>query len=392
MHADQQIVTTIRRLARHRFVQSRISEPRARCGAAAILLSLLSTAFASEQTAQPVGTVYAERKPIAQSLEFVGRVEAIDRVIIQARVKGYLEAMRFKEGDLVKKGDHLYRIEKDLFQAAVEQAQGVLEKDKAAKILTEIEVQRKQELFEKQAGTAVARDIARSADEQAQGTILSDQAALDTAKINLGYTEITSPINGRISRTSVTPGNVVGPETGQLTLIVSQDPMYVTFPVSQRDLLQAQLKGGYADVTGIKVKIRFANGTMYDQEGVINFIDVSVNRSTDTVTARATIANPNGILIDGQLISVFLSVGEPEEKVTVPQAALIADQQGLYLFVVEDGKAAVKRVKTAGESGPDAVIAEGLKGGEQIIVEGLQSVRPGMPVRATPLPAALSRS
>jgi membrane fusion protein, multidrug efflux system len=119
---------------------------------------------------------------------------------------------------------------------------------------------------------------------------------------------------------------------------------------------------------------------------------VSVNRATDTVIARATIANPAGTLIDGQLVSVTLEAGTPEEKVVVPQAALIADQEGIYLFVVEDGKAAVRRVKPGGESGPNVVIDEGLKGGEQVIVEGLQGVRPGLAVQARPATNALERS
>ena len=140
------------------------------------------------------------------------------------------------------------------------------------------------------------------------------------------------------------------------------------------------------------MKVRFANGSTYDQQGSINFIDVSVNRATDTVIARATIANPAGTLIDGQLVSVTLEAGTPEEKVIVPQAALIADQEGIYLFVVEDGKAAVRRVKPGGESGPNVVIDEGLKGGEQVIVEGLQGVRPGLAVQARPAAKALERS
>jgi membrane fusion protein (multidrug efflux system) len=298
----------------------------------------------------------------------------------------------FKEGDFVKKGDPLYQIEKGLFQAAVDDARGALERAKAAKVLTEVELQRKEELLTKQAGTVVARDIALSADEQAKGTILSAQANLDTANINLGYTDIVSPIDGKISRTSTTSGNVVGPESGSLTLIVSQDPMYVTFPVSQRDLLQAQMNGRQNDIKDIKVKVRFADGSTYDQQGSIDFIDVSVNRATDTVIARATMANPAGVLIDGQLVSVALEAGTPEEKVVVPQAALIADQEGIYLFVIEDGKAAVRRVKPGGESGPNVVISEGLKGGEQVIVEGLQSVRPGLAVQATPMTKALERS
>ncbi len=361
-------------------------------GAALLMAALVVPAQAQKAAAPSVGTVYAERKSIAKTMDFIGRIDAIDRVVVQARVKGFLDKVLFKEGDAVKQGDALYQIEKGTFQAAVEDAQGALERAKAAKALTEIQLQRKEELLAKQAGTAVARDEALAADEDARGAMLQAQAKLDQANINLGYTDITSPISGKISKTNVTAGNVVGPESGSLTLIVSQDPMYVTFPVSQRDLLQAQVSGRAAELKDIKVRVRFANGSMYQHEGTLNFIDVSVNRATDTVVTRATMRNPDGILIDGQLVGVVLETGRPEERVVVPQAALIADQEGVYVFIVEDGKAMVRRVKTGGESGPDIVVLEGLKGGEQVIVEGLQSVRPGQDVMATPLPVALNRS
>ncbi|MBO0755723.1 MAG: efflux RND transporter periplasmic adaptor subunit, partial [Bradyrhizobiaceae bacterium] len=133
-------------------------------------------------------------------------------------------------------------------------------------------------------------------------------------------------------------------------------------------------------------------GRIYDQPGEIDFVNVTVDRSTDTVLVRAVVPNPAGALIDGQLVRVNLESGKPEEKVVVPQAALIADQGGVYVFVVEDGKAVVRRVKPSGESGTDAVINEGLAGGEQVIVEGLQNVRVGTLVRATPMPQSLSRS
>jgi membrane fusion protein, multidrug efflux system len=295
----------------------------------------------------------------------------------------------FKEGEIVKKGDPLYRIEKGLFQADVVNAQGALERTKAAKTLTAIQLQRAQDLLEKNAGTAVARDQALAADQQAEGAIMADQASLDTANINLGYTDIVSPITGKISKTNITVGNVVGPDSGVLTTIVSQDPMYVTFPVSQRELLQAQLRNSPADLAKIKIKIRFADGSTYKHEGTVNFLDVSVDRATDTVLARATIPNPDGQLIDGQLVSVAVEAGEPQEKVVIPQAALIADQEGVYVFVVEDGKAVVKRVKTGGESGANVVVDQGLNGGEQVIVEGIQSTRPGQPVQAAPAPASL---
>jgi len=192
-------------------------------------------------TAVPVGTVYAEKKAITPSLEFVGRVEAINRVQIKARVSGFLEGVSFTEGGVVKDGAQLYRIERGLFEAAVEQAQGALGWAKSAKVLTEIQLKRVEDLLKTNSGTVVARDQALAADQQASGSILEAEANLRTSQINLGYTDITSPISGKVGRTSITKGNVVTPNTGTLTTIVSQDPMYVTFPVSQCDFLRAQV-------------------------------------------------------------------------------------------------------------------------------------------------------
>ena len=349
-----------------------------------VLMWICVLSAGAQEKPSPVGTVFAERQQVARTRDFVGRVDATNRVEIQARVKGYLEEVLFKEGDKVTKGDRLYHIEKGEYQAAVEQAQGALERSKADKALTAIQLQRAEDLLAKSAGTAVARDQALAADQRAQGAIMSDQGNLDNANINLGYTDIVSPISGKISKTNVTAGNVVGPDSGNLTLIVSQDPMYVTFPVSQRAFLTLRV-----DPKDLNVKIRFADGTTYNQLGRINFIDVSVNRATDTVLVRATMPNPDGVLIDGQLVTVVLEAGQPQEKVVVPQAALIADQEGIYVFVVEDGKAAIRRIKPGGEIGPDVIVNDGLKGGEQVIVEGLQSIRPGQPVQAAPVPASL---
>jgi len=359
---------------------------------AAVLICVLAAPAYSQQGAPPavpVGIVIAERKPISKTLDFVGRVEAINRVEIRARVKGYLEAVLFKEGDLVKEGDALYRIEKDLFKAAVEQAQGELQSSKAQHELAVKNRARQEELYAKNVSAGMALDEAVGREGEAKGAVLTNEANLATAQINLGYTDIVAPITGKVGRTALTKGNVVGPESGVLTMIVSQDPMYVTFPVSQREFLQAAQNNRATDVKSIMVRIRFSDGSIYDQMGEINFVDVTVDRTTDTVIVRATIPNPNGRLIDGQLVRVNLESGASEEKVVIPQAALIADQEGVYVFVVEDGKAVVKRVKTGGESGANVVIEAGLSEGELVIVEGLQGVRPGIVVRATPLPQAL---
>ena len=343
-------------------------------------------------TTVPVGTVVAEKKAITPSLEFVGRVEAINRVDVKARVTGYLEAVLFKEGDAVKEGAPLYRIEKGQFEAAVKQAQGALERAKAAKVLSEIQLQRAEDLLAKNSGTVVARDQALAADQQAHAAILEAEANLQSAQINLGYTDIISPIAGKISRTSVTVGNVVGPDKGTLTTIVSQDPMYVTFPVSLREFLSVTQTSQLPNLESFKVKLRYSNGLFYDQVGTVNFLDVMANRETDTVLARATVANPKGGIIDGQLLTVIVETREPEQKIVIPQSALIADQAGIYVFVVEDGKAVTKRIKVGRANGTGVVVESGLTGGEQVIVEGLQNVRPGAAVRASPVVPAASRS
>jgi membrane fusion protein (multidrug efflux system) len=335
--------------------------------------------------AVPVGVVKAERRAISQSADFVGRIDAVNKVEVRARVKGYLDGVLFKEGDEIKTGDALYAIEKGLFEADVEQAQGALERAKAALTLAGLQRQRAEDLLARNSGTVVARDQTVAEELSAKGAVLSAEANLATAKINLGYTKITSPIDGKVGRTAITKGNVVGPDSGTLTTIVSQDPMYVTFPISQRVLTEAAAKGGKRSPDELTVAIKFSDGSTYDQTGKMNFIDVVVNRSTDTVLARASMPNPKGLLIDGQFIRVTLQTADTEDKVLIPQSALIADQQGTYVFIVEDGKAVVRRVSVSASIGAEIVVDEGLKGGELVIVEGLQGIRPGAAVRATPV-------
>jgi membrane fusion protein (multidrug efflux system) len=335
----------------------------------------------------PVGTVLAQKREVTQATTFVGRVQAKERVDVKARVTGYLEEVLFKEGDLVAEGAPLYRIEAGPFEAAVQQAEGDVLRAEGQLTNATLQRQRSDELVRTQAQAVAVRDERIAAEKTAQGNLASSQATLKNAKINLGYTQITSPIAGRVGRTLVTKGNVVGPESGPLTTIVSVDPMYVLFPVSQREFLDLQKKGEQATAAGLLVRLRYPDGTLYDQPGRINFIDVTVNQGTDTVLVRATVPNPKGTLIDGQLLQVSVEQEKPVERVLVPQAALIADQEGVYVFIVEDGKAVIRRVKIGGESGTNSIVTEGLKGGEQVIVQGVGSLRPGVAVQASPAAA-----
>jgi membrane fusion protein, multidrug efflux system len=363
------------------------------------LLCLIAAAprvSAQQPTSIPVGTAPAELRPITRATEFVGRVEAVERVEIRARVTGFLQEVLFKEGDIVKAGDVLYRIEPDTFQAAVQQAQGALYETQGKFANATAQRARTQELTKTDAASKALLDVRIAEEKSAQGDVVIADANLKTANVNLGYTDITAPITGEVGRTKLTKGNVVGPDSGPLTVIVSRDPMYVTFPVSQREFLHVQQNAdrrvGAERGQTYAVRISFSDGSTYDQTGRINFVDVMVDRATDTVLVRATLPNPNGRLIDGQLVRVAVESDKPEEKVLIPQTALIVDQQGTYVFVVADGKATVQRVKLGGISGPYAIVDDGLKGGEQVVVQGMESIRPGTPVMASPAPPPLGRT
>jgi len=359
-----------------------------------VALGLGTTAFAQQPapTAVPVGTVMAEKRAVTQTADFVGRIEAVNRVDIRARVTGYLEDVLFKDGSTVAEGAPLFRIERAPFEAAVEQAQGALERAQGTLQNATVQRQRAEELLKTSAGSVAIRDQRVAEEKGAQGDQTTAEANLKTAQINLGYTEIKAPIAGRIGRTKVTKGNVVGPDSGVLAQIVSDDPMYVTFPVSQREFLALKTNRLPADGSAPLVSLKFSDGSTYDQKGRVDFVDVSVERATDTVLVRATLPNPTGKLLDGTLVRVAVQADKSEEKVLVPQAALIADQQGSYVFAVEDGKAVAKRVKVGAEAGSYVAIEQGLVGNEQIVIQGLQNLRPGVPVLASPVTLTTGRS
>jgi len=361
--------------------------PTSRIIAATLALGLSAPVVQAQQPgAATVSVIKAEKRPVTESVRFVGRIQAIERVDIRARVTGYLEDVLFKDGDLVKTGTPLYRIEKGPFEAAVEQAKAAKLRAQALLENATLQLQRSEELLKTSATSIAVRDERLATQKAAQGDLTGAEAALKTAEINLAYTDINSPIDGRIGRTAVTRGNVVGPDSGVLTTIVSSNPMYVTFPVSQREFIRIFPPGrdSQTAINNSKVVVQLSNGPVYAHTGTIDFVDVKVDQSTDTVAVRATLPNPDGRLVDGQLVQVSVEGDKPEERIVVPQAALIADQQGIYVFIVEDGKAAIRRVKVGQTVGGSIIVTEGLNGGELVATTGLQGLRPGLPVLAVP--------
>jgi membrane fusion protein (multidrug efflux system) len=337
----------------------------------------------------------ATPRSITRSASHVGRAQAIKTVNLVARVSGFLQRQAFADGQQVKTGDLLFVIEPDTFKAAVTQAEAVLAKAQAVENNAALTLQRSQELVRTNAVPQSTVDQNVADRDSARADVLGAQASLDQAKINLSYTEIRAPIDGRIGRILVSVGNYVGPTSGALATMVSQNPIYVFFPVSTAQFLDyKQRSADRPDTpTTAVVRLKLPNGQYYPHTGPINFYDIQTNRGTDTLTVRAVLPNPDGWLLDGQIIDVTVEVGQPKQALMIPQAALQLDRSGSYVLVVDrDDKVVQRRVTLGAALGSEVVVEQGLEAGERVIVEGIQKVRPGQRVAPTPAPPAARAS
>ncbi len=364
---------------------------RRRVTTSTVALSMLAGPAIAQSAAPPpsVSVTPVVTRKVTETGEFVGRVTAINKVDVVARVPGFIEERTFTEGQAVKTGDLLFRIEQATYKAAVEQQQANLAKAKAAEVNASLQLERGKELVRTNNIPLSTLDQ-RAADEAtAKANVLEAQALLDQAEINLGYTEVRSPIDGKIGIAYFTVGNLVGPSSGKLATIVSQDPIYVIFQASERDVLNyKQRVAESADKNPhVTVHIRLPNGAEYPHAGLTNLLDVQVDPNTDTVAVRAEVPNPDGLLIPDGIVGVTVERGKPRLALLVPQAAVQLDQAGRYVLVVDkSNKVELRRVTTGVEQGRDVVITEGLREGEVVIVEGIQKVRPGQAVSVTSVP------
>jgi membrane fusion protein (multidrug efflux system) len=375
-------------------------------GASTIALAITAAQAQTPAAAPPaVGVVEATKRPVTETSEFLGRIEATNRVNVVARVTAFLEKRIFNEGAEVKTGDLLYHLERGPFEADLASKQAQVAQLQATLVNAKLTTDRARTLLSGPAGQQSTYDAAVANQQSLEAQVQAAQAQVQLSQINLDYTEIHSPIDGKIGRTAVTDGNVVSPSSGVLTTIVSQEPMYVTFPVSVREALA--LRERYATRGGFKavvIKVRLPDGKLYDQTGQLNFVNNTIAQNTDTITLRGTIPNPTlhdpsttggavRELTDGEFVTVMLEGVQPVEVLAIPRSAVLSDQQGEYVFTVgADNEAVQRRIQLGQSTSTVAAVLSGIALGDKVIVEGLQKVRPGQPVNPGPASALIESS
>jgi multidrug efflux system membrane fusion protein len=357
------------------------------------LLAVVALGCHAQPPPQPppppkVTVAHPVRRDVADRREYTGHIDAVESVDIRARVRGFLTKVNYREGTEVKAGDLLYEIDPREFEAAVKQAQADVERLQATLAQTESEVGRANRLKgtgaitpEEVVARTAARDIAKAQVEQAQ-------AALTNAQLQLSYTKVTAPIPGRIGRTLVTVGNLVGSgEPTLLTTVVRVDPMYVYFEAPEADYLDYRRLMRTEDLPPAETQetplfVGLATDTDYPHKGTINFRDNRVDPGTGTIEIRGTLPNPDRALVPGLYARVRVPFGKPQPRLLVPEQALSADQRGRFVLVVKPDDTVEYRPVTVGLTTDDhnVVILKGVAADDRVIVNGLQKARPGSTV------------
>lgn len=334
-----------------------------------------------------VGTTLVAVEPIRSEQTYIAHVEALQEVDLQARVTGVIEDIAFQEGAMVKAGQLLYQLEQAPYQAAVAVAQARVAKTEAVLSQT-VQRLKRLRLVQPEALPVTDLEAAEAAEQQARADLREAQANLRLRDIDLAYTRISAPISGSIGATRLTVGNLAGPSAGVLANIVQLDPIRVRFAVSETelDLISTMRRNAFAaDSPQARLSLRFkqTNGRLLETGGRIDFVDNKVDPTTGTVEIYARVDNPEGNLLPGQFLTLLLGTAAAAEMPVVPLNAVLEDRSGSYVLLVNGaGQVEQRRIETAEPLGRIRPVRHGLQGGEQLIVEGLQKVRPGQAVKA----------
>jgi membrane fusion protein, multidrug efflux system len=348
---------------------------------------------AAEQPASPpaipVEVATVAQREVTTWDEFSGRLEAVERVEVRSRVAGAVQSIHFVEGALVKRGDLLVRIDPDPYAAAVERAQAQVVAAQARLEYTRSEHQRAQRLWDAAAIAQRELDERANAEREADANLRAAQAALQSARLDLGYTEVRAPVAGRVGKLEITVGNLVaaGPGAPVLTTLVSIDPMYASFDAGETIIARA-LKDS-PTIKNIPVEMEIVTNGGTRKRGQLQLIDNQVNPRTGTVRVRAVFDNRDGALMAGQFVKLRMGRAKTESAILVAERAVGTDQSKRFVMVVgPDDKAAYREVTLGTSVEGQRIVTSGLEPGERIVVNGLQRVRPG--ALLSPQPAAVS--
>lgn len=363
-------------------------------------LSPASAQAPGPQGPPPVTVARPVVKDVQDVDEFIGRFEAIERVEVRARVQGYLSRIHFTDGAIVKAGDLLFTIDQRPYQLAVEQAQATVNSGQARLEFAQADLERAEQLSRSGNITTQVTEQRRQTFLTAQSDLNGGRAALAEAKLNLEFTEIRSPINGRISQRLVTTGNLVAANTSVLTTIVSVDPIYFYFDIDERSYL------GYAGMAAQGIRsmtnggpageatITLTDANLPPRKGQLNFSDNRLDEASGTLRIRASVPNPDGFLVPGLFGRIAVLGSAPYRAALVPDEAIGTDQDRRIVFVVaDDGTVRSQTIRPGPRQDGYRVVRQGLKGDETIVVSGIQRARPGQKVtpRMTTLPPVRER-
>lgn len=329
-------------------------------------------------------------KPVRQWDQFTGRIAAIEAVEIRARVSGYLSRVAFKEGDEVKEGDLLFVIDRRPYKAALDSAAAQLERAKATARLADILDQRSQQLIKTGAISRNEFDRNSTSLAQANAEVGAAEAALETARLNLDYTEVRSPISGKVSRTMLTQGNLIQADQTVLTSVVSQDPVYVYFQPDEQTFQRYgdMARKGERTASANPVRVGLAGDQGHPHSGKVNFINNQVDSTTGTITMRAVVPNPDRVFVPGMYARVQLEGSGEFRAMLIDEKAVMTDQDRKYVYVLgPENKAMRKNIVLGGAIDGLRVVQSGLEPSDKVIVAGLQKIfAPGMPVKPNEVP------
>jgi multidrug efflux system membrane fusion protein len=347
-----------------------------------LLFALPGEAAAQAPAGLPVPVTTVTKQTVPIYLSYPGTVEAIRAVSLQTKVTGYLATRAVPDGAEVKKGDLIYQIDPRDYQAALAQAKAQAQRDAAGLDYARSTQQRNATLTRQGWATKDSADQTVSSLKQSEASLAADQAAIQAAELNLSYTEIRAPFDGRIGRSLVQEGALINAAGTPLNNLVQLDPIYASFNPSETDLaaiVKAQEAGA------VQADVLIGKETEPSFSGTVTFLDNVVDRATGTITARATIANPKRTLLPGQFIRVRLRIGERPGALLVPQASLNSSQLGKFVYVVGQGNRVEQHIVTLGPTFGDMVVVDkGISEGETVITGNLQKIGPGMPVQPQP--------